>query len=286
MAIIYHYCNYETFKKIITNKTLRLSDIRKSNDKYEMDLFLKQHEGAKEIPEDSSRINTDYWKMLIEEIDRVTNEMRCFASCLSVGADKLSQWERYGDNCKGVAIGFNKEKLINHIEKVAESLSGNNSDDIVPKIVAEKVTYKKLKYFFWFNDIHKQYKQIRENPLNYYKECAFTKHIGFWEEKEFRIALLFKKGGNKFLDGDFLNHIGMNENNVKSYKISEKSEEHEKEYIDLKFPESLIEEVYIGPLGKAEGGEDTRKLIIKDLWENGIRCKTKQSEIPYRQSKS
>lgn len=40
MATVYHYCNSSIFDEIITNKTLRLSDIRNSNDKYEMSLFL------------------------------------------------------------------------------------------------------------------------------------------------------------------------------------------------------------------------------------------------------
>ena len=33
---IYHYCSLETFNSIITNKTLRLSDITKSNDSKEL----------------------------------------------------------------------------------------------------------------------------------------------------------------------------------------------------------------------------------------------------------
>lgn len=39
MALNYHYCSEETFNKIISNKTLRLSDMRKSNDFYEMDFL-------------------------------------------------------------------------------------------------------------------------------------------------------------------------------------------------------------------------------------------------------
>lgn len=30
--VVYHYCSVETFYQIITNHTLRLSDIEKSND--------------------------------------------------------------------------------------------------------------------------------------------------------------------------------------------------------------------------------------------------------------
>ena len=34
--IVYHYCNLNTFYSIISNKTLRLSDITKSNDQLEI----------------------------------------------------------------------------------------------------------------------------------------------------------------------------------------------------------------------------------------------------------
>ena len=34
--IVYHYCNLNTFYSIILNKTLRLSDITKSNDQLEI----------------------------------------------------------------------------------------------------------------------------------------------------------------------------------------------------------------------------------------------------------
>lgn len=33
--LLYHYCNVETFLNIIRNKTIRLSDITKSNDNME-----------------------------------------------------------------------------------------------------------------------------------------------------------------------------------------------------------------------------------------------------------
>jgi len=44
MENIYHYCTYGTFKEIIKNSTLRLSNIRNCNDELEMVHQLKQYE--------------------------------------------------------------------------------------------------------------------------------------------------------------------------------------------------------------------------------------------------
>lgn len=269
MATVYHYCNSSIFDEIITNKTLRLSDIRNSNDKYEMSLFLEQHKGIGEISKAHNYLDGGYWETLEEYLNYITMEMRCFASCLSIGADKLSQWERYADRCRGLAIGFNKEALEKYIEKVAESLQEDNNSDTITRIVHGKVIYKQLKSYFPISEMCEKY----DNIDTYYEECAFTKHIGFREEKEFRVALLFQSGKSDFLAGDFLNYIGTDKNNSKSYKISETDD---KNYIDLVFPERLIEKVYIGPLSLSE--EDA---IKSKLQKNGIRCKVKKSEIPY-----
>ena len=39
--IVYHYCSLDTFNLIISNKTLRVSDIRKSNDSEELLWYTK-----------------------------------------------------------------------------------------------------------------------------------------------------------------------------------------------------------------------------------------------------
>lgn len=269
MAIVYHYCKYDIFKKIIMNKTLRLSDIRKSNDKYEMNLFLEQYKGIGEISKIVNYSDNGRWEDLENYFKYITDETRCFASCLSIGADRLSQWERYGGKCEGLAIGFNKEKLLEHIEKVAESLSENNDSDIDTRIIAQKVTYKKLKSGSYPSEMWEKFEDIDK----YFEECAFTKHRGFNEEKEFRVAMLFQKGNRGFLSGDFLNHIGADKSNLKSYNISEIDDEN---YIDLVFPATLIEKVYIGPLSQLE-----ENVIKSELQQNGIWCKIKKSEIPY-----
>ena len=59
--MVYHYCNLDTFLKIIQNKSLRLSDIGKSNDYTELtymeNMIRKEFEKKikRRIPEDEER---------------------------------------------------------------------------------------------------------------------------------------------------------------------------------------------------------------------------------------
>lgn len=39
---LYHYCSWEAFEKIIANKTIRFSDVMKSNDSEEIIYLFKQ----------------------------------------------------------------------------------------------------------------------------------------------------------------------------------------------------------------------------------------------------
>lgn len=266
MAIVYHYCDHDTFTKIIKNKTLRLSDIRKSNDLYEMNLFLKQHQGIGDLSEIANHQDDGFWKSLEEYMKLMTDQTECFASCLSCGSDRLSQWERYGGSCAGLALGFNKEKLQDYIDKLGKSLK---EKDTFAKLVAKKVTYKKLAKYSYPSEMVDKFHDI----INYLEECSFTKHYGFKEEKEFRIALMFYKDKKDFLLGDFLNYIDKNEFNSKSYETTENGT---RDHIDLVFNHTLIDEVYIGPLSTfAE--EDIRA----ELRNRGINCRVKKSEIPY-----
>lgn len=267
MATRYHYCNYNTFKKIIEKKTLRLSDIRKSNDSYEMILFLKQHEGTGSL---SDYFNDGgFWRNIEKKMMKITNDTECFASCLSIGSDRLSQWERYGDKCKGLAIGFNEEKLQSYIALVADSLSNSNKSadfSYLPKLVAKKITYKKLLSSSCPSVMVDKFKDMKK----YFVECAFTKDKGFSEEKEFRIALMFSKEELDFLDDNFKEYIGENGfNNL-----------YERKYIDLKIPANTIEAVYIGPLN-----DISIDMIKKELKTNEVYCKVKKSTIPYNPSR-
>jgi hypothetical protein len=230
--------------------------MRKSNDRYEMSLFIKQYEGIGRLSEYVNNYDNNFWEKLEKKMIQITDNLECFASCLSIGSDKLSQWERYGDKCKGFAIGFSEKRLQSYINNLDDILSNNSNNYMT--LLSRKVKYKKILSSFCPSEMVDKYQDI----MNYIMECAFTKHIGFREEKEFRVALIFNKDNAKI---DILN------------KFIEKADlQSDKRYIDLKFENNMIQEVYIGPLSSHSEDE-----ITDELKKNKIQCRVKKSIIPY-----
>lgn len=95
--IFYHYCSLDTLHKIIEGKTIRLSNIDRMNDSNEGKDIEKF---AKDIIDDIS-----------ESLKELYHNQRIYISCFSKGRDILSQWRAYGDDGRGVAIGFNLSEL-------------------------------------------------------------------------------------------------------------------------------------------------------------------------------
>ena len=254
MPIRYHYCSIETFEQIIKNRTLRLSNIRNSNDLTEMEWFTKQYEGMSNIfkqfwaPEYENS-----WENLEKHMETITKNTACFATCFSIGADKLSQWERYGDKCKGVAIGFEEKDLNSYVQDLCSVIEYECIDKekfSFVKLIAKKINYKKKIYVGHPHDLCAQYR----DPLNYLINCAFTKDSGFSEEREFRIALILGNCAET------------------SHIIDENLKRVNDGYFDLKFDLSFIKEIYLGPLC-----EKTEEYIRKQHTS----CEIKKSYTPY-----
>lgn len=271
MAIKYHYCDYDTFEKIIRNQTIRLSDIRKSNDSYEMKVIYKQYEGIGNLSNFVNGKDDYFWRDTEKFSQYMSDKTDCFAICFSSGQEKLSQWERYAANGKGLAIGFDELKLSSFINKINDIIEVKKDFENYLRILAQKIKYRKLKKIYCVGDITKE---LYEDIHQYVNNCAFTKHIGFHEEKEFRIALLFSEGKRDFLGnkefGKYVKNCNFDNPLARSY-------------IDIIFPKELITKVYLGPMCEQQESE-----ITEFLRENGYFCSITVSEIPYipKQTKS
>ena len=152
---IYQYLKYPIFEVMVKNKTIRLSDIRNSNDTTELqlrfELFKKAFISAfeRDKSKDISLISkADLIKLLDENTDYIKQyedkRNTEFVSCFSENGDLLSQWRGYAqgiytnrnDLCKlletkaigdrvdirkyktygGVAVGFSLKKLQSIVE--------------------------------------------------------------------------------------------------------------------------------------------------------------------------
>ena len=151
--IIYHYCSVETFYKIIESKVLWLSNSDSMNDKLE-------GKWVDEIFEKIDISNNPSLPDSIKKRYKELNSKKQYIICFSANEDKPSQWEEYGNDGKGVAIGFSKSALglsyivnevydkevltvssgfiqviyseaeqINLIEKILDSIDGNEKID-------------------------------------------------------------------------------------------------------------------------------------------------------------
>ena len=122
---LYHYCSLDKCFSILKSKTIRLSDISRSNDASELELMfpilhraiLKKYL-ANPFPFKWNQCSDEkamynlidlselYWKKQLEEGD-FTN----FVLCFSEVKDCLSQWRGYADDGRGCCIGFSKDIL-------------------------------------------------------------------------------------------------------------------------------------------------------------------------------
>ena len=120
MSSLYHYCSVETLKCILSNKTLRLSDIRKSNDPKEIEFLFEKYQNwnlKKHNYSDTSQHNN---KVLdVDKIIQLKNET-FLVLCLSKTYDTLAMWNRYA--CKGVAIEFDETELTSLTEQDMEEI--------------------------------------------------------------------------------------------------------------------------------------------------------------------
>ncbi|MGQ0696884.1 MAG: DUF2971 domain-containing protein [Panacagrimonas sp.] len=117
--LIYHYCSTSTFKAILDSGKIRTSDIAMLNDSQEALWGYSAFEEAATrlikrvgLNDDAPRIELPF----IEEIDKIPSPFQArahpFVSCFSHVRDDLPQWRAYGDDGRGVAIGFNARDLM------------------------------------------------------------------------------------------------------------------------------------------------------------------------------
>lgn len=110
-ACVYHYTNFSSLKGILLDKGLRLCRTDKMNDKKEMKNFIDLVEKSlkKRFRGDFSTIRKIDEKFKEEKAAR-KNDVAYIAS-FSAWEDDASQWERYGNNGKGVSIAVDVKTL-------------------------------------------------------------------------------------------------------------------------------------------------------------------------------
>jgi hypothetical protein len=316
---IYHYCSTDTFMAIIQNKTLRLSDLNKTNDYMEKrwanNLIVSALQEKLDEYGINMKLEEEYWydeqsnnhlQYYKKEVERVLyDKSPVLITCFSEEKDKLSQWRAYGQDGAGVAIGFNYKAI---------SLLNDKRD-----IVVEKVVYKENKQkeklgqliesvIIYIQNMFEEDKVRISDDFNVYFEDEFDtfcevlvdyigqvgciiKNPAFSEEKEVRIIY-----NPKLPNREILGDIQLNEAKDYFEKVKEISEYKIKPlkfnyrnnqlvaFCDIDFSEliykPMINEIVIGPKSQLKESDMYYFLLSNGFDANSINIS--KSKATYR----
>lgn len=184
--LVYHYCSIESFIKIVEGKSLKFSDIKKSNDDKEIELLWQYY--SEYIEKNSSnpyvKSSLNYFK---EEQMNATDFLVC---CFSNTKDALHLWNCYAN--KGVAIGFRKDALIEWSKSIAFLNNGiyrREDKDNSFAIYDDVKYYEKSDIENFISEQCKGIELITNKFQDIFYKAPFCK-TNFWEEEhEWRIVL-------------------------------------------------------------------------------------------------
>lgn len=297
--IVYHYCSIDTFTAIIKNKTLRLSEITRSNDSMEI-LWITRF--IEEVFRDvynkyaTKKLNDKFSETaFMEMVDHIKSDFfdeenriySFFVTCFSEAdeGDLLSQWRGYADDGKGVAIGFDGDVLKQIGQPAPDDTISN------PVLYFDKVEYTERSQKAAIRRIASQLidtlnlsitkdktddigtlKYQSMNSFNSYflelfKQSVFMKNPFFREEREYRLCFWTDTRFTKTTKPE-TERIHL-EDGLKFEKLMFQNKSGKLvSYVDLNFGDSkkqLIKEIIIGPKSLL-----TKSDVISYLYDNDI----------------
>lgn len=285
--IIYHYCSMDSFISILETSTLRLSNITKSNDSTEITHVIPT---LKEVTE---RVLWDYNKRLSVDvrfrediisqlIDRFFDELtkNFYVICFSEKRDLLSQWDRYADNAKGVAIGFNTRHFVKlHVETGSSYIFGKiiYDSEALAKSAEHFLRYQ-IDYDWKPNDDFYNVNLIENVITNLISTMlqfsVLFKDPFFFEENEWRLIFnplgRIRRLGSAAAYHDRILETGQYRREKcgfkrKNYQFKVLNDNNISSYVDLDFSairDSLIQEIIIGPKTELTARDKDLQLFL------------------------
>ena len=180
---LYHYCSLNTIISILEKRTIKLSEIQKSNDRKEIEFLWDCY---------ISYISRVCGNALCSQLEKYDKEKQMaqtnfLAVCFSEHSDSQQMWSNYGNG--GVCIGFNKEKL----EKWADGIHVFDNGIVYTRgghygqAKLGKVRYfcKKALYGYINNHI-----AASDNSFKHvFNNAPFIKSKSWSGEKEWRVSI-------------------------------------------------------------------------------------------------
>lgn len=107
MSNLFHYCSTAAFQSIISSRSVWLSALRLSNDTSEGQVVAQTMRRLATANGLAQQTTDD----LLSAVFNLEGFYDGFGFCLSAERDLLSQWRAYGDDGRGVSIGFRMDYL-------------------------------------------------------------------------------------------------------------------------------------------------------------------------------
>ena len=220
--ILYHYCSVDTFLKIVQNKTLRLSEISKSNDSMECqwlerkvvpDLFQRGlNSYITSIEKDTDprvlakiiKVAYEIFNLPYEKKHFSIGEKFIFSACLSEEPDILSQWRGYASDGYGVSIGIDSKIFIEYFD--AEEIENVKFSKVIyDKELQERDVKPEIESFIEIlrhafqgknkiEDIVATKEAIYDTFavwISIWQKSIYLKNDSFSEEREWRLYSMF-----------------------------------------------------------------------------------------------
>lgn len=262
-SIIYHYTSSSVLMSIVKNKSIWLTGKHHLNDPDEGAVF--------------DFLCKEYQKKNGECLNDMANylmEYDFFINCMTEQRDKLSQWRGYGDQGRGVSIGFDSSEIKKYIESTPELLLKKvdyikKSSPTVPSYLEGQFDQTKVR-----SERRKNSEPVGVPPDKFLhslkKEQCSLKYDSYEEESEIRVIYTTKDHGDDIKSG-----LGASIGSKKYIEINGAI----REYYDLTIPVEFIKEIYIGPKNKDQNID----VLTRFLKSNGFdHVEIKNSDLNFR----
>lgn len=283
---IYHYTDLNGLIGIVESHTLFSTHINFLNDRKE---FLHGLDIIESILKEN---NNEFYNSMSTELNKKIENLKNlekFVTCFSRNGDLLSQWRSYGNQGKGVAIGFDPLEITESFE---EMLHGINIlyDEKDQKEILREIIKISIAYF----DQHKIHYDWEGCDYNFMISKAIIeflesiiigwKHPSFSEEEEFRLEydvdylanrkdkkeILFRKSDRLLIPYIKLYSKYREMDNENSEQIKHTGS-------NQKFP---ITKIILGPSLDFESNKIAIQMLLKKNGFNYVEITA--SKIPYR----
>ncbi|HZV07585.1 MAG TPA: DUF2971 domain-containing protein [Gemmataceae bacterium] len=130
---LYQYCSIAGFRGIITSRTLWCTDLESANDPRELKLGFQHFMDALNCirnEEYKGRAGI-FLERLATEVRQSHERSQAFCACFSLARDALPMWAQYGDQSRGLAIGFRPSAITSMPGRIqmARYLNSDTAED-------------------------------------------------------------------------------------------------------------------------------------------------------------